>query len=95
MNDGGPAYPCLDSDLTGLHLRHAGMMLRDRFALSALQGMLAESCHVGQFSNTYYINGQVHMSGSDGPITGEQYADYFAKASYVMADAMLKARGVE
>jgi hypothetical protein len=46
MNDdytGGPAYPCLDTDLTGLHLRHSGKTLRDDFAGTALSALILDS----------------------------------------------------
>lgn len=40
--DGGPAFPCLDSTESGLHLREPGMSLRDYLAAKAMQGMLAD-----------------------------------------------------
>jgi len=48
MNDGGPAYPVKNRELVvdddGSHtadVQHLGMSLRDRFAIAALQGVLA------------------------------------------------------
>lgn len=36
-----PAFPCLDSAESGLHLRDPGMTLRDYFAAKAMQGMVS------------------------------------------------------
>lgn len=40
-NDGGPAFPVLESGGAGLELTCTGMSLRDYFAGKALQGLLA------------------------------------------------------
>jgi hypothetical protein len=38
INDGGQAFPCIDSDTSGqLHLRDGGMSLRDYFAAKVAQ----------------------------------------------------------
>jgi hypothetical protein len=43
MKEFEPAFPILDSTEAGLSLRHAGMGLRDYFAATALQGILASN----------------------------------------------------
>lgn len=56
-----------------------GMDLRDYFAAKALQGMLAEG---------YVPDRTVQWS-----IYEDLFHDVYAKQAYLMADAMLKARG--
>lgn len=41
-DDGGPAYPFAEKHTDGTHYHsHPGMSLRDRFALAAIQGLVA------------------------------------------------------
>lgn len=78
-NDGGQAFPCIDSDSSGqMHLRDGGMTLRDYFAAKAMQSML-ESSEADDFRESEW--GQLTL-----PEISEQ--------AYRMADFMLAAREV-
>jgi hypothetical protein len=63
-------------DITTWGKEYEGMTLRDYFANSAMQGMLANSEHV-----------QTLMGNNPNPVP-----DYVAILSYNLADAMLKQR---
>jgi len=41
INNDRPAFPCLDSTESGLHLREPGLSMRDYFAAKAMQGMVS------------------------------------------------------
>lgn len=77
INDGGPAFPCLEATVTGIDSdgnerldteAHGGMSLRDYFAAKAMTRIVAYD-----------------KEGCMSP-------DITAMASYSLADAMLKAR---
>jgi hypothetical protein len=79
-NDGGPAFPnSTEHDQHGQVLNYAnpGMTLRDYFAASPLQGVLA--------------NGLIKVAEC-AEKRGISCADYYAICSYEYADAMLAAR---
>lgn len=52
INNGGPAFPVLERGGNGLELTCAGMTLRDRFAISALQGLLPAGDPMGRSAYT-------------------------------------------
>lgn len=80
--DGGPAFhfvePSAEVNVA------TGMTLRDYFAAKALVGLLAEPFSEGSSATVSHL---APMRLSDEP------GDSFARASYLLADAMLKARG--
>ena len=43
QDQGGSAFPCLDSTAAGLSLREPGMTLRDYFAAKAMQSLILTS----------------------------------------------------
>lgn len=62
-----------------------GMHLRDYFAAKAVQGLLAEPFVPGAESTVSVLNG--HGVGNQCEV-----ASHYARAAYILADAMLKAR---
>ncbi|QUN56106.1 hypothetical protein [Burkholderia cenocepacia] len=81
IKDGGPAFPWGEH---GTHL--GGMTLRDYFAAKALTGMLAEPLSDDTEPSSIFFT----------PNFDKEYAqpgDRIAAAAYVLADAMLRARG--
>lgn len=79
-NTGGPAFPQVDlKNSYGMLVpdRQAGMTLRDYFAAKAMQSLISSS--IGNLSKAYADD-----TDAINPI--------IAKASYEMADAMLKER---
>lgn len=105
IKDGGPAFPVADRDAAhavgsaavigvtdaaerdrlyteayGRAVR--GMTLRDKFAESALIGLLSEP--IGECQST-----ASYMTRS---LEGDQPGDLMARAAYLLADAMLRAR---
>ena len=61
---------------------HRGMTLRDYFAAQAMQAILKD-----QYEDGLYVG--------DGIENTDLYAELCAVSSYIMADAMLKARNVK
>lgn len=84
INDGGPAFPCMERGGNGLDLTHAGMSLRDYFAAKAMHALVVEP--PWEHGSTASVH-----KWSEG-FTGNNPLDRFAFASYAMADAMLAAR---
>lgn len=76
---GGPAFPVKQNAGGGSSLNSNGMTLRDYFAAKAMQGYLANAW-------------QAETLDSLGESAGEQMATV-AEISYLMSDAMLRARG--
>lgn len=72
-----PAFPILDDAGAGLHLRHAGMDLRDYFAAKAMQSSLIV----------------LSQAGCASMLSPSEWLKKIATESYEMADAMMKARG--
>lgn len=62
-----------------------GMSVRDKFAESALVGLLAEPMSNGMRSAVCVITGRTSEAGTD-------TADHYAEAAYALADAMLRKR---
>ncbi|WP_257817981.1 hypothetical protein [Burkholderia glumae] len=96
--DGGPAFP---SGLTAKEVKFAnghvegayvsefassatGLSLRDYFAAKALIGLIAEPFIEGSGSTVSHLAKGLPL---------DKPGDLFARASYLLADAMLKARG--
>lgn len=97
LNDGGPAFPCLDSGLSEvLSLREPGMMLRDYFAAKArIDDMFAPTSGMSE-------SAAVALVGSKQPSYVEDpmghllwWSDAVARWKYAQADAMLRARKQE
>lgn len=95
IEDGGPAYPVpppTELPSNGVYCEaNAGMSLRDRFAIAALTGIMAQS-HPGP-------DDWVHMGWGWGEDTlnhlnkGEKHvAATIADFAYAIADAMIAAR---
>lgn len=82
-NDGGPAFPHPQGWRRDPAISD-GMTLRDYFAAKALVGLLAEPFSEGSSATVSHL---APMRPNDEP------GDSFARASYLLADAMLKARG--
>ena len=86
IKDGGPAFPASrmeqgsspEAEAIGgyFEVQYPGMTLRDYFAAKAMQGFASEAQGLGK-------------AGDD--LIREQF-DFVSRLSYVMADAMLKAR---
>ena len=86
-NDGGPAYPVIELDGDGSPCQqYLGMPMRDYFAARA-------PLHDLKFATVYAL---AEFLGIDAPKTEAQLIEAAmaaaAKASYIFADAMLKAR---
>lgn len=82
-DDGGPAYP-----VNGPSGEHPGMSLRDRFAIAALQGMLAADC---SHSGPRWVGAGTDERYQQG---GGKWLDPagVSRQAYEIADAMLEAR---
>lgn len=79
IKDGGPAFPWDEKNCDGSHYHsNPGMTLRDYFAAKAMQSMLLDT---KQFAGCGL--GEVPLAA---------VPDIIAGWSYLMADAMLKAR---
>lgn len=108
INDGGPAFPCqgftanASGSLDGQVVHAAGMSLRDRFAIEAMDTIYGRTIEKVET----LISGMLAAAGvkslEDLSAIGESeeikavYIQAFDGASemcYQMADAMLKARG--
>ena len=79
-----PAFPCLDSTESGLHLREPGLSMRDYFAAKAMQGFVA-----ADKSNEIWRD---WIDCGNDPTDDDSVVHAYATLSYGMADAMLKAR---
>ncbi len=78
INDGGSAFPLAEEMESGrLVASTYGMTLRDYFAAAALPAIV--ECMLTKPAGEAYR-------------TKEECADMYAKSSYLIADAMLKAR---
>jgi hypothetical protein len=90
LNDGGPAFPATPAiDPNGGFIRPAdvgceGMSLRDYFAAQAILGLMTEPISSNQSLAQY-------LSAAE-PGDADNKGARMARASYAMADAMLKAR---
>jgi hypothetical protein len=82
---GGPAYPLMDTDLTGLHIRHPGKTLRDDFAGKALAALICEPP---------WMRGQVSSLVLKLCLPSDNVALQYAAAAYKLADAMIMARDI-
>jgi len=74
---GGPAFPVTSENFRNSQ-SGVGMTLRDYFAAKTMQGMLSDA------------NAIIEETGEK--LTLPDDAESIAEASYIMADAMLKAR---
>lgn len=79
INNDRPAFPCLDSTESGLHLREPGLSMRDYFAAKAMQSLILRG-----------DNGLCDTAGCYGDNTTG--TDEPAISAYLYADAMLRAR---
>lgn len=88
QTDGGPAFPAPDLGERdyGDGGAYPGMSLRDYLAGKALVGLLSEPYVPGSRSTAVVLTGRTSAGGEDA-------ADCFAAAAYMLADAMLRARG--
>ncbi len=91
--DGGPAFPMTASTgdpRDGVYCQ-AGMTLRDWFAGQALGSLVtADSAENHSVLSAEGVNDATYFGRS---FTDECYWEDVAKSAYVIADAMLKARG--
>ncbi|WP_407971428.1 hypothetical protein ACJ51O_07975 [Burkholderia pyrrocinia] len=85
INDGGPAFPEVPGDRNGYEGK-SGMTLRDYFAAKALAGMLAEPLSDDTEPGSIFFTPNFDKEHA-------QPGDRIAAAAYVLADAMLRARG--
>ena len=81
IKDGGHAFPWC-GDLNETPFINLGMTLRDKFAESALIGLLSEPIGECQSTASYMTRSR----------EGDQPGDFMARAAYLLADAMLRAR---
>jgi hypothetical protein len=100
INDGGPAFPTglkatriemAGGRYEGTHVAEyaaaaPGMTLRDYFAAKALTGLLSEHLREGETASSIYCTPNFNDEHS-------KIGDRIAAAAYVLADAMLRARG--
>ncbi len=90
INDGGPAFPLPVADqecFSRFESGYGGMSLRDYFAAKAMAALIAEPVsELWQGTAAQWAN-QLQHTQLDGP-------SMVAHVAYMMADAMLKARGV-
>ena len=85
IKDGGPAFPGVEKTeypSCVIETPYPGMTLRDKFAESALIGLLSEP--IGECQST--------ASYMTPPLEDDQPGDLMARAAYLLADAMLRAR---
>lgn len=88
MNNGGPAFPEIDTrfredgdDLPGPRVySEGGMTLRDYFAAKAMQSALHPEF--------------IRASKEARALRGDAFLDFIAVSAYKTADAMLRARGI-
>jgi hypothetical protein len=80
-DDSGPAFPLLDANLAGLHLRDPGMTLRDYFA-----------AHATEFEVKCALEDLGHNSAAYPTFSCGTSSERNAIARLAFADAMLKAR---
>jgi hypothetical protein len=91
VNDGGPAFPTITSEVREfvgesagvIQVDKPGMSLRDYFAAKAMQAILA---------STYSSLEMVQVVEQIASSMGRQINDHIAILSYARADAMLAAR---
>ena len=83
IDDGGPAFPMpAGPEPAGFTHYNEGMSLRDHFAGQAMQGMLADGGYE-----------QLAREVRDGLADDEMgMVDVVSQVSYIIADAMIKAR---
>jgi hypothetical protein len=87
INDGGPAFPNVPNEACEKWRSwDMGMALRDWFAGKALEGLIAEPVIGGCVSMVIHCTPNFDSEGS-------KPGDRMATAAYVLADAMLRARG--
>ncbi|MBU6488287.1 MAG: hypothetical protein KGQ57_10710 [Burkholderiales bacterium] len=88
IRHGGPAFPIADpfalepANVMEMKRIASGMTLRDKFAESALIGLLSEPIGECQSTASYMTRSR----------EGDQPGDLMARAAYLLADAMLRAR---
>lgn len=88
INDGGTAFPVWELNGKGQpEMTGFGMSLRDYFAAKAMAAFIAEPVNEGESGTAWRWASQLQRHTQ---ISGP---DIFAHAAYMMADAMLKARG--
>ncbi|MDN7558829.1 hypothetical protein [Burkholderia orbicola] len=87
INNGGPAFPrAAHEGETTISTVQPGMTLRDYFAAKALAGMLAEPLSDDTEPSSIFFTPNFDKEHA-------QPGDRIAAAAYVLADAMLRARG--
>lgn len=84
-NNGGPAFPASYYTDDGEWAKRDGMTLRDYFAVKAMHALVVEP--------PWSDGGMASVHSWSKGFKGSESCDRFAFAAYVMADAMLKARG--
>jgi hypothetical protein len=84
IGDGGPAFPCEWDYINSNRAAANGMTLRDHFAAKAMLGIMTEPIGTTNSLGQYLTEAE--------PGDAESKGARMARAAYVMADAMLKAR---
>lgn len=89
-NTGGQAFPlpCSASPMGGVHWGEEGMTLRDYYAGEALVGIISEVVAEGEYPTSRVVIARWKKED-------ELPEEYIATAAFKIADAMIKARGVE
>lgn len=95
-NDGGPAFPCIDTDepTQASYTSKPGMSLRDWFAGQALAGMIANLGVISYTSSMSSTQREVCDAGNENEVPDMNHIGT-ALVAYEFADAMLAARGAK
>jgi len=90
IDDGGPAFPCavFNAD-TDSYEDVSGISVRDYMAAKAMQALITEPSWP---SIDYSLSTDIMCNVPTGSLSQQ---DHYATAAYILADAMLRARGVK
>jgi hypothetical protein len=89
VHDGGPAFPGPNPEMTGIDSDGT-----ERWETEPSGGMSLRDYFAGKAMNTMIARAEVHFLEQDSYEPGdlEDFHDYVGEQSYLIADAMLKAR---